>query len=61
MLSARVMRSVPGAVATGSQGCEVRDSQDDDPVAIAPGTDLMLSLRPLADTLTRICPALQSL
>src|SRR5437016_12038945 len=39
-----VMRSVPGAVATGSQRAPRSESGGRDPVATAPGTDLLPSL-----------------
>jgi hypothetical protein len=38
------MESVPGAVATGSQLIDDRGSRARDPVATAPGTDLILKL-----------------
>ena len=38
------MESVPGAVATGSQLTHDPGSQSRDPVATAPGTDLILKL-----------------
>jgi hypothetical protein len=37
----RGMESVPGAVATGSYPCDLDRSADRDPVATAPGTDLL--------------------
>jgi hypothetical protein len=39
------MESVPGAVATGSQLAHDPGSRSHDPVATAPGTDLILKLR----------------
>jgi hypothetical protein len=36
-----IMESVPGAVATGSQSRDGRDCTDSNPVATAPGTDLI--------------------
>jgi hypothetical protein len=39
------MESVPGAVATGSQLAHDPGSRSRDPVATAPGTDLILKLR----------------
>jgi hypothetical protein len=43
--SADGMESVPGAVATGSQLTHDPGSRSRDPVATAPGTDLILKLR----------------
>src|SRR6266581_9764987 len=43
--SANDRKSVPGAVATGSQLTHDRESRSRDPVATAPGTDLILKLR----------------
>jgi hypothetical protein len=43
-------RSVPGAVATGSQFKRRSRSPDDDPVATALGTDLITQLDPLRHT-----------
>jgi hypothetical protein len=39
------MESVPGAVATGSQLAHDPGSRSRDPVATAPGTDLILKFR----------------
>ena len=43
------MKSVPGAVATGSNALHALVSPENNPVATAPGTDLIDQLQPGSD------------
>src|SRR5260221_12477914 len=48
------MRSVPGAVATGSQHGKRLEIESTDPVATAPGTDLISLYQSIKDTIRSV-------